>query len=159
MKKALKRFVAACALLVMLSSCGVLNQTASQGTTLGTSTGSSLATIIQILRATGALDLSNLGNIINLGQILTGASSLQNATSAFTSDFAAGLIAGSSNMVNKDNVNAVMSALKSLANTNTTAIQTAASSAYAGTAPQLTTSTAGVSETLSVLNTISGLVK
>jgi hypothetical protein len=159
MKNLLKRFVAICALFTMLSSCGVLNQTASQGISLGNSTGSSLASIIKILKATGALDLSNLGNIINLGQILTGASSLQNATSAFTSEFASGLINGSSNMVNQGNVNAVMSALKSLANTNTTAIQTAASAAYSGQQTQLSTSTAGVSETLAVLNTISNLVK
>ena len=159
MKNLLKRTIAICALFTMLSSCGVLNQTASQGTTLGTSTGSSLASIIKILQTVGALDLSNLGNIINLGQILTGASSLQNATSAFTSEFASGLIAGSSNLVNQSNVNAVMSALKSLAGTNTSAIQTAAAQAYSGQATQLSTSTAGVAETLAVLNTISNLVK
>ena len=159
MKKSLKRFVAICAMLTMLSSCGILNQTASQGTTLGNATGSALSSIIQILKATGALDLSNLGNIINLGQILTGASSLQDATTAYTNDFASGLIAGSANMVNSSNVNAVMNALKSLANTNTTAIQTAATNAYAGQPTQLSNSTAGMTETLAVLNTISNLVK
>lgn len=159
MKKSLKRFVAICVMLTMLSSCGILNQTASQGTTLGNATGSALSSIIQILKATGALDLSNLGNIINLGQILTGASSLQDATTAYTNDFASGLIAGSANMVNSSNVNAVMSALKSLANTNTSAIQTAATNAYAGQPAQLSNSTAGMSETLAVLNTISNLVK
>lgn len=159
MKKSLKRFVAICVMLTMLSSCGILNQTASQGTTLGNATGSALSSIIQILKATGALDLSNLGNIINLGQILTGASSLQDATTAYTNDFASGLIAGSANMVNSSNVNAVMNALKSLANTNTTAIQTAATNAYAGQPAQLSNSTAGMTETLAVLNTISNLVK
>ena len=160
MKKTLKHFVAACAMFVMLSSsCGVLNQTASQGTSLGSSTGSALISLIQILRQTGALDLSNLGNIINLGQILTGATSLQNATSAFTGEFANGLIAGSSNLINQGNVNAVMSALKSLANTDTSVLQNAATAAYAGSTPQLSTSTAGVSETLSVLNSISSLIK
>ena len=159
MKKYLKHLVAVCALFTMLSSCGVLNQTASQGTTLGNSTGISLASIIQILKATGALDLSNLTNIINLGQILTGASSLQDATTAFTNEFASGLITGSSNMVNQSNVNAVMSALKSLAGTDTSAIANAATSAASGKPTNLTGSTAGVSETLAVLNSICNLVK
>lgn len=159
MKNLLKRTIAICALFTMLSSCGVLNQTASQGTTLGTSTGSSLASLIKILQTVGSLDLSNLGNIINLGQVLTGASALQNATSAFTGEFASGLISGSSNLVNSSNVNAVMNALKSLAGTDTSAILNAATSASSGKPTQLTSSTKGVSETLGVLNTISNLVK
>ena len=157
MKQTLKRAVAVVALLAMLSSCGVLN-TVSKATSLGSSTGTALVNVIKILKSTGILDLSNLGNIINLGQILTGASSLQNATSAYTEEFAAGLISGSSNLINQSNVNAVMSALKSLGNTNTSAIQTAATAAYAGQPAQLTSSTAGVSETLAVLNSISGML-
>ena len=158
MKQTLKRAVAVVALLAMLSSCGVLN-TVSKATSLGSSTGTALANVIKILKSTGVLDLSNLGNIINLGQILTGASSLQNATSSYTDEFASGLISGSSNLINQNNVNAVMSALKSLTNTNTSAIQTAATAAYAGQPTQLSTSSAGVSETLSVLNSICDLVK
>ena len=157
MKQTLKRAVAVVALLAMLSSCGVLN-TVSKATSLGSSTGTALVNVIKILKSTGILDLSNLGNIINLGQILTGASSLQNATAAYTEEFAAGLISGSSNLINQSNVNAVMSALKSLGNTNTSAIQTAATAAYAGQPAQLTSSTAGVSETLAVLNSISGML-
>lgn len=159
MKKTLKHFVAAVAMLLTLSSCGVLNQTASQGSILGSSTGSALSSVIKILKQVGALDLSNLTNIINLGQILTGASSLQNATSAFTNEFAAGLISGSANMVNQSNVTGVIDALKSLAGTDTSAIQQAAAAAATGTSPQLTSSSAGVSETLATLNAISKLIQ
>ena len=160
MKKALKRFVAVCAMIAMLSSsCGVLNQTASQGSILGSSTGGALTSIIQILKATGALDLNNLANIINLGQILTGATSLQNATSAFTSEFASGLISGSSNLINQSNVTGVMSALKSLAGTDTSSLMNAVTAANNGQPAQLTATTKGVPETLSVLNTICDLVK
>ena len=159
MKKFLKHFVAACALFAVLSSCGVLNQTASQGSSIGASTGTALTSIIKILKSTGVLDLSNLTNILNLGTILTGASSLQNASSDFTSQFANGLISGSSNMVNQSNVTAVMSALKSLANTDTSVLQKAVTAADSGKPSQLTSSTAGVPETLSVLNTICKLVQ
>ena len=42
---------------------------------------------------------------------------------------------------------------------DTSGLQNAATAAYAGSTPQLSTSTAGVSETLSVLNSISRLIK
>ena len=160
MKQSIKRFVAVCSLFALLSSsCGVLNQTASQGSVLGSSTGGALSSIIQILKATGALDLGNLANIINLGQILTGATSLQNATSAFTNEFASGLITGSSNLINQSNVTGVMSALKSLSNTDTSALMSAVSAANSGQPVQLSPTSKGVPETLSVLNTICDLVK
>ena len=146
-------------LAMLSSSCGVLNQTASQGSILGSSTGSALSSVIQILKATGALDLNNLANIINLGQILTGATSLQNATSAFTGEFASGLISGSSNLINNANVNGVMSALKTLAGTDTSGLMNAVAAAGNGQPAQLTATTKGVPETLSVLNTICDLVK
>ena len=159
MKKTIKHFVAACAMLAMLSSCGILNQTAAQGSTLGTTTGTALSTVIKILKSTGVFDLSNLGNLINLGKILTGASSLQNASSDFVNEFASGLITGSSNMINQSNVTGVMSALKSLANTDTSVLMNAATAADAGQPSQLTSSSTGVQETLAVLNNICALIQ
>jgi hypothetical protein len=158
MKKALKHFIAGCALLAVLTSCSVLSK-AVQGSSIGSATGSALTSVIQILKSTGMLDLSNLGNIINLGTILTGASSLQGASSDFTNDFASGLISGSSNLINSSNVTGVLNALKSLANTDTSALQRAASAASSGNAFQVSNSTAGVPETLAALNTIASLVK
>ena len=101
---------------------------------------------------TGGIDLSNLTNIINLGQILTGANSLANATTSFTDDFASGLISGSSNLINANNVTSVMNTLKSLSNIDTSAITNAASSyASTGTVSPVSTSNSGVSETISAL--------
>jgi hypothetical protein len=156
--KALKHLAAACVVLTMLSSCSVINK-AAQAASIGSTTGNSLANIINVLKATGVIDLSNLANIINLGQILTGASTLSNATQAFTDDFATGLIKGSSNLVNSSNVTGVMSALKSLAGIDNSSILNAVTAVNAGQTPQLTSSSAGVGETLSTIQSIYNLVK
>lgn len=44
------------------------------------------------------LDLGDLTNLINLGQILIGANSLTNASQAYTDSFASGLLSGKTNM-------------------------------------------------------------
>ena len=155
--KTFKHFVAACALLAMLSSCSVL-RTVAQASTIGSTTGSALSTILNVLKATGGIDLSNLGNIINLGTILTGASTLSDATQDYSNGFAEGLIKGSANLVNSNNVAKVMSRLKGLAKTDTSSILKAAATANSGGTPQLDKSSAGVSETLTALTAISKLV-
>lgn len=155
--KTLKRLVAVCLMLSMLSSCAVLKSVA-QASTIGSSTGSALSTILSVLKATGGIDLSNLGNIINLGTILTGASTLSDATQDYTDGFAKGLISGSSNLVNANNVAKVMSRLKGLAKTDTSSILKAAATANSGGTPQLDKSSSGVSETLTALTAISKLV-
>ena len=104
--KALKHLAAACAVLVLLTSCSALTRTATKlasATTIGNSTGSALSSIFSVLKSAGVIDLSNLTNIINLGRILTGAGTLANANNAFTNDFASGLINGSSNLINSAN--------------------------------------------------------
>ncbi|MBR0300475.1 MAG: hypothetical protein IJQ93_09190 [Bacteroidales bacterium] len=157
--KLLKTLAASAAAILLLSSCSVLKNTASSALSTGTSTGSALSSLYQIFKSSGSIDLSNVTNIINLGKILTGASSLTDATSAFTDSFTSGLISGSSNLVNSSNAASVISALKSLSNVDTSAITAAAAAAAAGSATQLTTSTAGVSSTLSSLNSIFSLLK
>ena len=71
--KAFKHFLAIVAALSLFTSCGVLGGLSSgaQAST-GSTTGSALATIFNVLKNTGTLDLGNLTNLINLGQILTG---------------------------------------------------------------------------------------
>ena len=150
--KALKHIAAGLAALMLLSSCSILkNVTASDS---GSSTGSALAALYQIFKATGALDLGNLTNIINIGKILTGANSLANATLDYTNEFAEGLIKGSSQLVNDGNVQKVMGALKSLSSVDTSALSQAAVAAADGTVTQLNSSTAGVSQTLNSLTNI-----
>jgi tetratricopeptide (TPR) repeat protein len=73
-----------------------------------------------------------LTNLINLGQILTGANSLVDASQSYTDQFAKDLISGSNNMINSGNVNGVISALKNLAGTDTSVLTKATSAAFAG---------------------------
>ncbi len=149
----LKYIAAALATLMLLSSCSIVKNL-TNGSSTGSTTGGALAALYQIFKATGALDLGNLANIINIGKVLTGASTLTNATEAFTNDFTNGLIEGSSKLINDSNVQNVMSALKSLSKVDTSALTQAADAAAQGTGTQLNSSTAGVSATLNSLNTI-----
>lgn len=150
--KLLKRIAAATAALMVLTSCSVLKNIATNAVSAGSSTGTAISALYNIFKATGGIDLSSLTNIINLGKILTGANSLTNATTSFADDFASGLISGSSNLINSSNVASVMNTLKSLSNIDTSAITNAASSyASTGTATPVSASNAGVSETISAL--------
>ena len=156
--KVFKRLAAASAAVILLSSCSVIKSVTSDASSTGISTGSALATLYQIFRSTGSIDLSNLANIINIGKILTGASSLTDATSSFTDQFISGLMSGSSNLVNNSNANGVMNALKMLSNIDTSAITSAAAAAANGTATQLNNSMTGVASTMSTLTSIFDLL-
>lgn len=155
--KLFKRIAAGCAALMIVSSCSLLQGLASSATSAGSSTGSAIAAIYNVLKSTGAIDLSNLANIINIGQILTGANSLTGATSAFTDEFATAMMSGSSNLVNSGNVAQVLSGLQTLANLDTSAFTNAAASkGYATTTPALSTSDKNVSATMTALNSLLG---
>lgn len=159
--KALKRIAAACAAVLLLTSCSILQGVGSNknsASSTGTNTGSAIAALYQILKATGTIDLSNLTNLINLGKILTGANALTGATTAFTDEFASGLIKGSSNLVNGSNVAKVLTGLQSLSSIDTSALSTAASFAATGSEPEISTSTKGVSTAMSAITSLlSGL--
>jgi len=152
--KLFKRIAVAFAALTVITSCSVLQGVAASASQTGSSTGSALAAIFNVLKSTGGIDLSNLANIINIGQILTGANSLTNATATYVNQFSSGLISGSSNLVNTSNLSAVLSGLKALSTIDTSAMTNAASKAYAGTDPHVTNNTAGVSSTMSALTTL-----
>ena len=164
--KLLKRIAAGCAALIVLSSCALLQGTssASTATTTGMSTGSAISAIYNVLKATGAIDLSNLTNLINIGQILTGANTLANATTAYTDEFATALINGSSNLVNNSNVNQVLSGLKTLSALDSSALLNASNTAQskgfaAGAAPKVSTSDKNVAATMSAINGLLGALK
>lgn len=158
--KALKHIAAACAAVLLITSCSILQGVGSNNSasSTGTNTGSAIAALYQILKATGTIDLSNLTNLINLGKILTGANALTGATTAFTDDFASGLIKGSSNLVNSSNVAKVLTGLQSLSSLDTSALSTAASFAATGSEPEISASSKGVSTTMSAITSLlSGL--
>ena len=152
--KALKSIAAGLATLMLLSSCSVMKNLTSSGSNTGSSTGGALAALYQIFKSTGALDLGNLTNIINIGKVLTGANTLADATTEYATDFTSGLIAGSQQLINDKNVQNVVTALKALSKVDTSALTQAADSAAKGTATALTASTAGVTPTLNQLNAI-----
>ena len=157
--KIFKRIAAACAAVMLLSSCSVLQSVVTNATSLGANTGSGLAAIYNVLKSTGNIDLSNLTNIINIGKILTGAGSLSGATNDFTNDFVTGLLAGSSNLVNSSNISSVISGLQSLSNIDTSVLTAAAAAAAAGQAAQVSESNEGVASTINILKNIVSVLK
>ena len=149
--KAFRRLVAACTAALMVSSCSILQNVASSATSVGTNTGSAIAGLYQILKATGTIDLSNLTNLINLGKILTGANALAGATTSYADDFASALVKGSSNLVNSNNIAKVLTGLESLANMDTSALATASSFAATGADPQVSMSSKGISDSMTAI--------
>ena len=167
MKKSLFRLAAIVAAFMMFSSCSVLKSLTANALSAGTNTGSALLNLYRLVKAsksqsTNSIDLTNTSNLINLGQILAGASALPNASQSYTQDFSSGLINGSSNLVNNSNLGGVLNGLLSMANLGQSAFSTAATKAAAtGAAAQTAVSntTAGAAEALSSLGSIFSLFK
>lgn len=167
MKKSLFRIAAIVAAFLMFSSCSVLKSLTANALSTGTNTGSALLNLYRIVKAsksqnTSSIDLTNTSNLINLGQILAGASALPNASQSYTQDFSSGLINGSSSLVNNSNLGGVLSGLLSMANLGKSAFSTAATQAAAtgnAAATQVSNTTAGASEALSSLGNIFSLFK
>lgn len=156
--KILKRLIAAVAVIALLSSCSVLRTMTSSPSSAGSSTGAAITALYKVLSQAGAIDLSSVMNILNLGKILTGAGMLPNATPSFMNGFSNGLISGSGNLINSGNVSGVISALQALSSVDSSAIMKAVDAANSGTTPQLSNSAVGVAPTLSCLNDIFALL-
>ena len=165
--KTVKHILAFVLALALLTSCGLLGGMSSNtGTTqttntssTGINTGSALATIFNVLKNTGMLDLGNLTNLINLGQILMGANSLTNASQAYTDQFAQDLIAGSNKMINKSNVNDVIAGLKKLAASDTSVLSKATQSAYTGSLVPVSTANKDVKANITTIEGILNAMK
>ena len=153
--KLMKRIAVGLATLLLLTSCSILQKAAS-ATSLGGNTGSAISAIYNVLKAAGGIDLSNLTNIINIGEILTGAGALSNATQAFTDEFSTALINGSNNLVNSGNVAKVLSGLKALNNIDTSAFSEAATKAYANGTQQIQQNDANVNATVKAITSLLG---
>jgi hypothetical protein len=153
--KLFKRIVAGVAALSLLTSCSIL-QGVSNAVSSGSSTGTAISAIYNVLKATGGIDLSNLANIINIGQILTGANSLANATASYTDEFTKGLIQGSNSLITTANASKVISSLKSLSGMDTSALTTASSKAFAGTPTTVSTKDKNVDATMKAITSMLG---
>ena len=153
--KLFKRIAAAFVALSLLSSCSVLGGLASNSPlSTGKSTGSALATIFNVLKSSGSIDLSNLMNVINIGKILTGAGTLANASQAYTGEFISGLMNGSDNLVNSSNVAAVLGGLQALNSIDQSVFTGPAAKAYANGTRAVPTTDEGVAATMGALNSL-----
>ena len=154
--KLFKRIVLGVSALLLVSSCSILQGVANSASSVGSSTGTALSAIYNVIKAAGGIDLSNLANIINIGQILTGAGALSNATQSFTDEFAQGLISGSNNLVNSSNVASVLTGLKALNNLNTTAFSPTATKAYQAGTQQIQKNDKDVNATVDAITKLLG---
>ena len=154
--KLFKRIVLGVSALLLVSSCSILQGVSNTASSVGASTGSALSAIYNVIKAAGGIDLSNLANIINIAQILTGANSLTNATQSFTDEFASALISNSNNLVNSGNVASVLTGLKALNNLNTTAFSDSATKAYANGTQQIQKNDKDVNATVDAITKLLG---
>jgi hypothetical protein len=156
--KLFKRIVVGLAALSLLSSCSILKNVATSALSLGSNTGSAIVGIYNVLK-NGKIDLSDITTLINIGKILTGAQSLTGATPTYMDEFSEGLIEGSSKLVNETNIGAVLNGLKALNRVDTSTLNAAATKALAGTASQVSTSSAGVNDTIAAITNLIGSLK
>ena len=154
--KLFKRIVLGVSALLLVSSCSILQGVSNSASSVGASTGSALSAIYNVIKAAGGIDLSNLTNIINIAQILTGAGSLSNATQSFTDEFATALINNSNNLVNTGNVASVLAGLKSLNDLNTTAFSPSATQAYSNGTQQIQQNDKDVNATVNAITKLLG---
>ena len=167
------------ALCVLTASCGILGGNG-DGSVNGQQSGAALKSLYSQYRTDGKVDLTNLNNIVSMAQLVNGIQGLGGVDdkSKFYTDFAAGLILGSNNLVTQQTSKPVTNTLQTLVSgTDLTAIAAAGlaaaaqsqqaqqtqqaaattSSNVANTVATISEATAGVSNTLSSLATIFSL--
>ena len=154
--KLFKRIVLGVSALLLVSSCSILQGVSNTASSVGANTGSALSAIYSVIKAAGGIDLSNLTNIINIAQILTGAGALSNATQSYTDEFATALINNSNNLVNAGNVASVLTGLKSLNDLNTTAFSPSATKAYSNGTQQIQKNDKDVNATVNAITKLLG---
>ena len=108
------------AVCLMTVSCGILGIGAKSGSASasGQASGAALKSLYSQYKADGQIDVTNLSNIMMLSQLANGIQSLKGVDdkSAFYTDFAAGLILGSDNLVTEQTANPITNTLQTLAN-------------------------------------------
>ena len=154
--KLFKRIVLGVSALLLVSSCSILQGVSNTASSVGANTGSALSAIYSVIKAAGGIDLSNLTNIINIAQILTGANSLTNATQSFTDEFATALINNSNNLVNSGNVAKVITGLKALNNIDTSAFSESAVKSYSNGTQQIQKNDKDVNATVDAITKLLG---
>ena len=107
------------AVCLMTASCSILGIGAKNGSASvsGQASGAALKSLYSQYKTDGQIDVTNLNNIVMLSQLANGIQGLKGVDdkSTFYTDFAAGLILGSDNLVTKQTANPVTSTLQTLA--------------------------------------------
>jgi len=155
-----KYIAAAVATIALLSSCSILQSVATNALKAGSNTGAAISDLAQVVKSAGNIDLGSITDIINLGQVIRGAKTVSSANTSFLESFTSGLIQGSANKINSSNAGNVISGLKALSGMDTAALKSAAiKAAMTGVVNKVSTNDTGVSDALSQVNSILGLLK
>ncbi|MGM9749214.1 MAG: hypothetical protein ACI3ZN_10465 [Candidatus Cryptobacteroides sp.] len=134
MKRFALIFAAFAAMFLSVTACGSLagSTSTSAAYTNGQTTGTALKAIYTQYKADGnKLNMSNVSNLLNLATLANSLQGLKGQASgtAFYTDFAKGLVAGSTNLVNTNNTSSVMNGLANLTNLDLSSLAGLAGSA------------------------------
>lgn len=118
--------------LLSVSSCSVLSALSgqqSQSLTNGLKVGSALLSLYNQYQGAGKIDMTTLNNINNVANIVNSIQNIKQLTSTDTmmSDFAQGLMNGSTNLINQDNAASIINGLTNLSQTDLSGTTNAAS--------------------------------
>jgi len=128
MKTKIITALAVISLIISLPGCSLLNSSATTAATTTTSeaenVGSSIKSLYTSYKANESLDLTDLSTLVSMKTIVEGAQNYKtNSTDAdYYQSFVSGIIGGSDNLVNSDNVTSVLSSLEDVSETTTTAV-------------------------------------
>ena len=158
--KIFKYIIAAAASIALLSSCSVLKSVATNAMKAGSNTGSAISALADELKVFKNIDLGSITNVINLGQVLTGAKSVAGASKSFVDNFTSGLISGAAGKINNSNAANVINGLTALTKMDTKALKSAAlKAAMTGVVNKVSTNDPGVSDTMNQISSILGMLK
>jgi hypothetical protein len=158
--KLLKVVAATMTAVMLTTSCGVLGLGASKKSK-GASIGAALLALYAGYKLAGKLDLGNLGNIINIADII---SILRgNALDGDNGEFIAGLIEGSQNTISQSNAETIVGLLGQLSNLDLTKVTTTAKSLTQSATQEATqaaaASLAASPEVQSAVSTLTSILK
>ena len=158
--KIFKYIIAAAASIALLSSCSVLKSVATNAMKAGSNTGSAISALADELKVFKNIDLGSITNVINLGQVLTGAKSVAGASTSFVDSFTNGLISGAAGKITNSNAANVVNGLTALTKMDTKALKSAAlKAAMTGVVNKVSTNDPGVSDTMNQISSILGMLK
>lgn len=158
--KLLKVVAATMTAVMLTTSCGVLGLGASKKSK-GASIGAALLALYAGYKLAGKLDLSNLGNIVNLASIIDILRG--NALDGDNTEFIEGLMEGAKNTISQSNAQAIVGLLGQLSNIDLNKV-TSTAKTLTGNATQEATQAAAASlasapEVQSAMSTLASIFR